>query len=109
MIISRFKFSVDLFSGTLLDGEFIKENNGNWIFFINDIAYYKGDNIITKTFQERFKILNHILRNEYIEDTKLSVCNIAHKRYFELNNIESLCTNYLDNLTYKCCGIYFKI
>ena len=62
MVISRFRFNIDLFSGTLFDGEFIKEVDGNWVYIINDIAYHKGKNIITLNFKERYEIIKYILK-----------------------------------------------
>ena len=108
MVISRFRFNIDLFSGTLFDGEFIKEMNGNWVYIINDIAYYKGKNIITLNFTERYEIINDILKYEYESDSNLSVCSIILKEYFELKYIKDLCKNYLNNLDYKTSGLYFK-
>ena len=108
MILSRFRFSPKLFSGTLLDGEFVKDNNGKWIFFIADIAYYMGENIITKPFNYRKGVIDNFLKNEYKEDTNISVCTIKKKEYFKYNYIKDLSTRYLESLDYKCSGLYFK-
>ena len=37
MFLSKFKFNEELFSGTLFDGELVKNSSGEWIFFIDDI------------------------------------------------------------------------
>lgn len=108
MILSRFRFSPKLFTGTLLDGEFVKDNNGKWIFFITDIAYYMGNNIITKPFNYRYNIIDNFLKNEYKEDTNISVCIIKKKEYFKYEYIKDLSTRYLESLDYKCSGLFFK-
>jgi len=50
MIVTQLKFIDDIFLGTLFDGELIKNSEDKWIYLINDIAYYKVENIITKSF-----------------------------------------------------------
>jgi hypothetical protein len=47
MTAVQLKFTDEIFSGTLFDGELVKNNYNKWIYLINDIAYYKGKNIIT--------------------------------------------------------------
>lgn len=58
----------DLYDGTLLDGELVKNDNNQWIFIVNDIAYYKGKNIVIKQFDERLELIDNILRNQLCHD-----------------------------------------
>jgi len=108
MTVTQLKFSDDIFLGTLFDGELIKNEKGKWIYLINDIAYYKGKNIITKSFLDRQYLLEDILKNEHqyslIDDTLY----ISKKKYFDYNNIKSLVNDYTKYLNYKCSGLYFK-
>jgi hypothetical protein len=109
MTVTQLKFEDDIFNGTLFDGELVKNDNNKWIFLINDIAYYKGDNIITKTFKDRELIIDNILKNEYQnEDCENQSFYIAKKQYFPYNNIKDLSETYMDKLNYKCSGLYFK-
>ena len=108
MTVTQLKFSDDIFLGTLFDGELIKNEKGKWIYLINDIVYYKGKNIITKSFLDRQYLLEDILKNEHqyslIDDTLY----ISKKKYFDYNNIKSLVNDYATHLNYKCSGLYFK-
>jgi len=107
MTVSQLKFSDDIFNGTLFDGELVKNNYDKWIYLINDIAYYKGDNIITKPFNERQRIIEHIIENEQNNDLDEHL-NISKKEYFEHKFLKDLCNNYINSLNYKCAGIYFN-
>ena len=53
MNIVNIDFDDDLFNGSLLDGEIVKNEDNKYIFLVNDIPYYKGRTQITKNFEER--------------------------------------------------------
>ena len=106
-ILTKFKFNSSIFDGTLLDGELVKNFNGEWVFLINDLPYFKGENIITTPFSQRYKLIKSMIENEYKEDLNISMCKIDYKRNYELNNIMYL-FNLQEKLNYKCSGLYFK-
>jgi hypothetical protein len=107
MTVTQLKFSDDIFTGTLFDGELVKNNNDKWIYLINDIAYYKGDNIVTKQFSERQLIIENILSNDH-EYSNNETLYISKKNYFEYKYIKDLSDKYMNTLNYKCAGLYFK-
>jgi hypothetical protein len=110
MTVTQLKFADDIFNGTLFDGELVKNNNDKWIYLINDIAYYKGKNIVTLPFSERQLIVENILKNEH--DNELfnndQTFYISKKNYFEYKNIKDIVENYSNALNYKSAGLYFK-
>jgi hypothetical protein len=109
MNITQLKFSDEIFEGTLFDGELMKNDKEQWIFLINDIAYYKGENIITKSFYDRQKIIDEILQNDYQnESDEPKGFYISKKNYFKYEYIKDLVENYMNKLSYKCAGLYFK-
>ena len=110
MTVIQLKFVDDIFLGTLFDGELIKNNNDKWIYLINDIAYYKGKNIVTKSFLERQNLIENILINEYENESSFEnqTLFISKKYYFEHKFIKDLVENYMNHLNYKCSGLYFK-
>lgn len=105
MNIVNINFSEELFNGTLLDGEIVKNENNKYIFLINDIPYYKGKSQITKNFEERNILIDDILENEYVSDEELY---IVKKKYFNFNEINDLVENYSKVLSYKSSGLLFK-
>jgi hypothetical protein len=108
MIVTQLKFTDDIFNGTLFDGELVKNSNDKWIFLINDIAYCKGENIITKSFNERQLIIENILQSEYDYKEDNQTFFLSKKNYFKYEHIQDLVDNYMPLLNYKCSGIYFK-
>ena len=108
MTVTQLKFTDDIFLGTLFDGELIKNNEDKWIYLINDIAYYKGENIITKSFKERQTIIENILNNEHEYCIDTETLYISKKIYFEYKYIKSLVEKYMNHLNYKSSGLYFK-
>ena len=108
MTVTQLKFSDDIFLGTLFDGELIKNSEDKWIYLINDIAYYKGENIITKSFLERQNIIDHILNNEHEYSIDTESLYISKKSYFDYKYIKSLVEKYSNYLNYKSSGLYFK-
>jgi hypothetical protein len=110
MIVTQLKFIDDIFLGTLLDGELVKNSNDKWIFLINDCAYYKGKNIVTKTFSERQTIIENILENEHDNELQNedNYFYISKKMYFTYENLKDLVDNYMPRLNYKSSGLYFK-
>jgi hypothetical protein len=109
MIVSRFEFDDELFNNTLIDGEMIKNNNGNepWTFLINDIYMYNNKNVLGSSFFKRMTILIDILNNHWRFD-KNNLCFFQIKKYFQLNEIEYVVNNFIPNLNYTCRGLYFK-
>ncbi len=110
MIESPYYFDMDLFEGgTLLDGEVVKNENNKWIFIINDIAYYKGESLIIKSFEERQVLIDNMLENQIDRVREdISMTYITKKIYFNYNNLQDMCGRFKDSLSYKSSGIYFK-
>ena len=105
MNIVNINFENELFKGTLLDGEIVKNNENKYIFLVNDLPYYKGNSLITKNFDERNKILEKILIDDYKLDNELY---ISKKKYFKFKEINDLVDNYSKVLSYRCSGLLFK-
>ncbi len=110
MTVTQLKFSDSIFDGTLFDGELVKNNNNKWIFLINDIAYYKGTNIITSSFKYRCSVIKNILENEYDnnDDIENQTFFISQKQYFDYKYIKDMVDFYINEFNYKCAGLYFK-
>lgn len=106
----RFKFHYDLYLGTILDGELFKDNNGTWIYSINDIYLYKNNDLTENNFIYRRNILNNIFSKEYIYDNSNNL-EFNIKKFYSFNYLNSFIkeTEYnKDNLTFKISGLLFK-
>ena len=99
MIVTQLKFSDDIFLGTLFDGELVKNSNDKWIYLINDIAYYKGQNIVMESFTKRQKIIDDILNNEHEHEyyDENQSFYISRKTFFEYKPSFSSFTELVSN------------
>lgn len=103
----QMKFANEIFNGTLMDGELVKNENDKWIFLLNDIVYYKGNNMITMNFTDRQKVIQDLLENEYEYDENQGFF-LSKKQYFSYSYIKDLTENYMERLNYKAAGLFFK-
>ena len=77
MTMSKFRFVNELFDGTLLIGSYLKKDDNKWSYIVNDICYYKNEDIITKPFNDRYKIMEHLINNEFENDNNFRSCYIV--------------------------------
>lgn len=107
IILSKFRFADELFEGTLLDGEMIKDKNGHWIYMISDLMGHKGNYLENVNVVKRLNILYAMLKNQYIYDEH-DVCHFQVKKHFTYDQLDFILTDFIPNLPYTCRGIYFK-
>ncbi len=108
MMDTSFKFMGDLYKGTLLDGELVKNDENKWIFIINDIPYYKGENMITKSFEERQTMITHLLDHEKMVSDSTDTTYMSKKMYFQYKNLQDMCKRFRESLNYKTSGVWFR-
>ena len=106
MIITRFSFPDELFDNTLIEGEMIKDNNGKWIFLINDIYISKNICLQNKNILKRLDILYDIFKD--FKNESEDVCLFQINKYFTYEKFQYLIDDYKKSLNYTCRGIYFK-
>ena len=82
-----FRFSDELYNGTIFNGEITKNEKDCWIFYINDIFYHKGQYIQGLQLQKKLSLINDILKNDYVFDDVLNTCHIQIKSFFLLNHL----------------------
>ena len=104
IITTKFRFSNELFKGTLFDGEMVKKIK-KWEFLIDDILVY-NNRLVEVDLSERINLLNQILINNYEKDEFIDICDLKIKKYFCSNEIEYLLNTFIKNLDYECKGIY---
>lgn len=108
MILGRGKWSEELADGTLLDGEMIKDNNGKWLFLINDIIGYKGKHLSSQYLPERLKLISQILQTMYTADATLDVCRYEVKHYVNSSKEDThALVEMSKDLNYTNRGVYY--
>lgn len=108
MILVKAWFDEDLFNGTLIDGEMVKDKNGKWIFVMNDIVVKSGAYLGTTNLVKRLEILIDIFKTQYMHDPWISYCLFHVKRYFHYEEIGMIITDFIPSLPYTIRGLVFK-
>jgi hypothetical protein len=107
IIMVRGKFDDSLFSGTLLEGEMVKDEQGQWIFLVNDLIGYKNQFLERETYPQRLGKVYHLLKHEHRPDALMDVCQFHVKKIFPA--IQSSWAALLElnaSLSYTNRGIY---
>lgn len=107
IIMVRGQFNDALFAGTLLEGEMVKDAQGQWIFLINDVIGYKGHFLERETYPQRLGKAYQLLKQEYRPDALMDVCQFHVKKVFPATQAHwetLLALN--ESLSYTNRGIY---
>jgi hypothetical protein len=83
----KFSFHNELYNGTLMKGELIKNQKDCWIYYISDLIYYKNDYRYEYNLSHKLDILSKLLKSEYVFDDFMNVCHLQIKSYFLFNHL----------------------
>jgi len=108
IILGKGRFADELFDGTVMDGEMVKDVNGSWVFLINDVVALAGRVLYNKILSDRIGAVYDILKNRYCADDLLDVCLFQVKKYFpcSASTVDEILA-FSANLPYTNRGIYF--
>jgi len=107
IILVRGQFDDALFSGTLLEGEMVKDEQGQWIFLINDLIGYQNKFLENEPLPSRIGKAYYLFKNCHCPDALMDVCQFHIKKMFPA--IQSSWQELLDlnaSLCYTNRGIY---
>jgi len=107
MIYMPMGFDETLYKGTIFDGEFIKDNEGKWHYFIMDIVLSDGKPTYLMSMNDKITLVKNIITNKFVAK-EMDVCRFEMKEYFTYQYLEDLCSKYVAGLNYKCSGLIFK-
>ena len=107
MFIINYKFNSDIYNGTLIETELIRDNNNIWQLMLSDIYYYKNEMLYkTKDIIHRVNTIHNILTHEFNKSDS-DICDILVKKYFEIEEIENVFETFVPTLNYNIRGIYY--
>jgi hypothetical protein len=92
------RFSEELYSDTVLEGETVKIGN-DWSFLLSDIHLYRGQPLQSIAFDERYRRMTKLLNEEYISDEYIEPFRLFKKDVFE---------KYVPTLPFQVNGYLFK-
>jgi hypothetical protein len=107
IILGKGRFAEEVFDGTLIEGEMVKDTNGHWLFLINDVIAYKNQYLSKIPLPKRLVFAYEML-DEYVPDPFFDVCSFQVKQYCYASNegLEFL-LELADQLPYTNRGIYY--
>lgn len=107
IILIRGQFDDALFSGTLLEGEMVKDERGQWIFLINDLIGYQNRFLDNEPLPLRIGKAYEVFKHHHTPDALMDVCQFHIKKM--LPAIQSNWQTLLklnEELSYTNRGIY---
>lgn len=103
----RYRFTDDIFNDTILTGELIRDNEKRWMFLLNDILVYQGENVKHNNIVTRFNMIYKILQESYKPDSDIEPCPLQVRKLFMYKDIKSIIEDFIPSLTYPCRGLLF--
>lgn len=107
IFIVHYRFDPELFQGTLFEVELTRDKNSKWCTLIGDIYYMSGKSMKNTQIHDRINHCNTILENKYIDDSFCNICPLSIKRFFDIQEVESVINDFIPKLTYRVKGFYF--
>lgn len=107
IFVSHYKFSSDVFQGTLFETELLRDKYNNWSLLIGDIYFHKSSNCKNLTITERMNIIHNLFMNNYEADSFCDICPIQIKKYFDFKDKDLLFNEFIPKLNYNTRGLYF--
>jgi hypothetical protein len=103
----RYRFTDDIFNDTILTGELIRDNEKRWMFLLNDILVYQGENMKHHNVITRFNTIYKLLQESYKPDSHVEPCPLQVRKLFMYKDIKNVIDEFIPSLTYPCRGLMF--
>jgi len=107
IFVTHYKFSQDIFQGTLFETELLRDKQQNWSLLLSDIYYHNSQSCKNKVIMDRINSIHSILIDDYQEDSFIDICPIKIKRYFDFKDKEYIFQEFIPGLEYNTRGLYF--
>lgn len=107
IITAEFRFSDDLFKGTVFDGEIVRDREDNWMFLISNIVALRG-RVVVANFVARINLIYKVLAESYKPDPIIDICPIKVKKVYRYSDYDRLILMYIPNHEYEIKGMFFN-
>ena len=107
IFIVHYRFDPDLFQGTLFETELIRDKENQWSLLIGDIYTYEGNSQSQVQIMDRVNHCIDILETKYQHDSFCDICPLHIKRYFDIQEIQTMIDTFVPTLSYRVRGMYF--
>ena len=107
IFIVHYRFDPRLFQGTLFETELIRDKENQWSLLIGDIYTYEGNSQSQVQIMDRVNHCIDILETKYQHDSFCDICPLHIKRYFDIQEIQTMIDTFVPTLSYRVRGLYF--
>eukprot|EP00877_Chromochloris_zofingiensis_P001656 jgi/Chrzof1/11491/UNPLg00423.t1 len=107
ILVTHFSFSDALFDNTVLEGEMVCTNTGQWVFLLGDIPVYKNQILSDTNLLKRIGLMHGLLDQEYHPDSS-DVCHFQVKRYAAYPDLKELVCGVCNALPYSCTALVLR-
>lgn len=107
IITADFKFSDDLFRGTVFDGEIVRDKSDNWMFLVSNIVALRG-RVVTSNFVARMNLVYKVLAESYNPDPVIDICPVKVKKVYRYSDYDRLILMYIPKYEYEIKGMFFN-
>lgn len=106
IFVLNYRFSKDVYKGTLFETELVRDNNNNWFLLLGDIYLYLSSSLQNTNIIERVNIMHRILKEKYTHSDSI-ICSPMIKKFFNMKDINDVLDDYIPSLNYISRGLYF--
>jgi len=107
IFVLPYRFESNIYNGTLLETELVRDRQHHWFLLIGDIYQYSGKSQKRLDIIKRVNIIYEMLDNNYTDDNYTDLCPLQVKGYFEYKDLQNLKDNIIPKLPYNVRGFYF--
>jgi hypothetical protein len=107
IFILPYRWTSEMYQGTLLECELIRDRNRKWSIGINDIYYGKGKNMNQTIVMDRLSCIHKLLQEGFLDSEFTKTCKPFVKRYFDYKDIPDIVETFVPTLPYDIRGFYF--
>jgi len=106
IFVLNYRFSKDIYKGTLFETELTRDNNSNWFLLLGDIYLYLSSSLQNTNIIERINIMHNVLEEKYTKNNSI-ICPPMIKKFFNMSEIDTIMKDYIPSLNCISRGLYF--
>ena len=107
IFIVPYTWAPEVYEGTLMECELIRDRAQKWFLSIGDMYYEKGTPMNQMVIIERINHLHRLVSGDSVESGFSKTCTLCIKRYFDYKDIMTMIHEFVPTLSYDIRGCYF--
>jgi hypothetical protein len=107
IFILPYRWTSEMYQGSLFECELIRDKNRQWSIGIGDIYYGKGKNMNKTIVMDRISFIHTVLQECFLGSEFTKTCKPFVKHYFDYKDIPKVVETLVPTLPYDIRGFYF--